>query len=321
MDKKKRLILLCALVLTVVLVLVLCVASCQKTEEEEEKPPHIGLCLRQYDDDPEFGQELQARLAELGYEVTVADAKNDQTRQTEQIQAFLNEESVLLVIEPVIVADTESTVRLLMEHDVPGVFINYEPEESVLSMWNKLSYVGSTVGEEGGLQGQIILQTEDQGDLNEDGQVSCLVISGPEDHMDARLQAEGCIRAMTDGGLTVSQIETSWGDWTEEGGRQRCAKALSQYGKDVEVIICGNEAATLGALRALENGGWQVGRDFYLVGIGEERAEELTGTVVRDLDGLFRQTVAAAKDLIAGEAVEKTYYVNHKILTPEKEGS
>lgn len=315
MNKKKGLLLIVALALILILVLVLCLSSC---EEKQEKLPQIGLCLRQYEEAPEYGELLKDRLTEAGYEVRIADAKNDQTRQTEQVAALLEEGVVLLVIEPVIGDAAEDTVSLLMEKNIPAVFIGNNPEKA-LEKWDRLSFVGCAEDQIGQLQGEIILQDPNRGDLNEDGQVSCLVISGPEDDISAKTQAEDCVDALVQEGLIVDQIDTSWGDWTTESGRARCAKALSQYGKDIEVILCGNEAITLGALEAVNAGGWQIGRDYLLAGVGAEeqlQSDTMTGTVVCDLEGMAQQVLSAAQGLINGDAVEKEYYVNHKILTP-----
>ena len=311
MDKKKLWMLLLAVALVLIIVLVVCLSSCQ---EKQGKLPRIGLCLRQYEEAPAYGQKLQTCLTEAGYDVSIHDAGNDQTRQTEQIKTLMDEDAVLLVIEPVIADAAEETVSILMENNVPAVFIGNKPENA-LSMWNRLAYVGCTEDQLGSLQGKIILQAENRGDLNEDGQVSCLVISGPEEDMLAQNHAKDSVGALVDEGLVVDQISTSWGDWTEDSGRIRCAKALSQYGKDVEVILCGNEALTLGALEAVSAGGWQIGRDYLLAGVGAEeklQSDTMTGTVLYDLDGLAQQVLSTAKALLKEEAVEQECYVNLK---------
>lgn len=316
MDKKKLWMLLFAVALVLIIVLVVCLSSCQ---ERRGKLPQIGLCLRQYEEAPAYGKKLQETLTEAGYDVRICDAGNDQTRQTEQIKTFIDEDAVLLVIEPVIADAAEDTVNFLMEKDIPAVFIGNKSEDA-LGMWNRLAYVGCTEDQLGILQGKIILQAENQGDLNEDGQVSCLVISGPEEDVLAQNHAKDSVGALVEEGLVVDQISTSWGDWTEDSGRMRCAKALSQYGKDVEVILCGNEALTLGALEAVSAGGWQIGRDYLLAGVGAEeklQTDSMTGTVLYDLDGLAQQVLSAAQALINMEAAEKEYYVNCRTIIGE----
>lgn len=325
MDKKKLWLLLGALALALALVLVL-VLGLKKgpkapAEQKEKKLPQIGLCLRQHEENPDYGKCLEKKLKEAGYEVLLQDARNDQTRQTKQIKSLLSEGVVLLVIEPVIADEMENTAPLLKEKNIPAVFIGSKPE-AALQLWNKLSFVGIAEDQLGDLQGQIILQTEARGDLNEDGQVSCLVLTGPEDDKNAQRQTKGSMDALVAEGLLVEQVEVSWGDWTEESGKMRCAKSLSQYGKDIDVILCGDEAITLGALDAIETGGWQVGRDYLLVGIGAEDALKsggLTGTVVYDWDGAAEKVLSVAQDLLAGKGAAQENYVNLKAVTAEVE--
>ena len=172
----------------------------------------------------------------------------------------------------------------------------------------------------GQLQGQILLQTANRGDLNEDGQVSCLVLTGPEDDVAAKAQAEGCINALISEGVSVDQLETSWGDWTTDSGQLRCTKALSQYGKDIEVIFCGNEQITLGALEAVKTSGWQLGTDYCLIGAGAAeklQPEHMTGTVAYDWENLAQQVLTAAQALMTGETTEQEIYVNLKALTAQ----
>lgn len=318
MDKKKLCLLIGALVLVAVLVLIL-VAGSDSDGKERKKLPEIGLCLRQQEMDTAYGQLLEKTFTEAGFQVTVLDAKNDQTRQTEQIKTLLKEEPALLVIEPVITDAVQDTVTLLSEKNIPAVFIGDKP---VLQQWSKACYVASAQDRLGQLQGQILLQTANRGDLNEDGQVSCLVITGPEDDVVANTQAQSCIDTLIAEGMIIDQMDTSWGEWTQASGTARCAKALSQFGKDIEVIICGNEAITLGAVEAVETGGWQIGKDYYIVGVGAEEklhTGHMTGTVVCDQEKLAQQVLSAAQSLINGGAVEREYYVNYRTVTEETE--
>lgn len=320
MDKKKLWLLAGALVLVAVLILVLVLGG-DAGEKENKKLPQIGLCLRAYEEAPQYGQLLEKTFKEAGFRVTILDAKNDQTRQTAQVADLVKGEAALLVIEPVIADAASDTVQLLMEKNIPAVFIGNKPVPA-LEQWNRLSFVGSAKGQLGSLQAELILQSEARGDLNEDGEVSCLVISGPEEDGDAQLQAEGCIDALVAEGLIVDQLDTSWGEWTEDSGRMRCAKALSQFGKDVEVIVCGSPEITLGALEAVKAGGWQIGKDYTLIGVGAEeklQTKELTGTVVFDLPQMAQQVLSAAQSLMKGDGAEKEYYVNYQAITGETE--
>lgn len=319
MKNKKLSLLILAVALILVLVLVVCLVSCQN---EKEKAPKVGLCFRQCDDNAEYCRLVQEKLTQAGYQVSVVDAVNDQSRQTEQIDEFIQDGYDLLVIEPVMVSTSEQLVEQITEAQIPVVFVNYEPEGDALERWDRLSYVGCLESRHGTQQGRIILQTANGGDINGDGVISCLVISGPEDDMVARMQADGCVGALAE--ENVSLVSTLWGDWTQDSGRKLCADALAQYGKDIEVIFCGNDAMAMGALEAVRSGGWKTGEDYYLVGLGGTEGAlqaiqmgNMTGTVAEDLNAQAQQVLAVAQAMLAGETVEKRHYVNCAIVTQE----
>lgn len=321
MKNKQLSLLLLALAVILVLALVVGLVSCQN---EKENAPKVGLCFRRCDANAEYCRLVQETLTQAGYRVSVADALNDQSRQTQQIDGFIQDGYDLLVVEPVMVSTSEQLVAQVKQAQIPVVFVNYEPEGDALEQWDKLSYVGCQEDRHGRSQGELILQTANGGDINGDGTVSCLVISGPEDDMIAQLQAAGCVGVLTGEDRPVSLVATLWGDWTQDSGRKLCADALARYGKDIEVIFCGNDAMAMGTLEAVRSGGWRVGEDFYLVGIdGTEFALQaiqmgnMTGTVAEDLNAQAQQVLAVAQGMLAGETVEKRYYVSCAIVTQE----
>lgn len=314
MCRKRIAMLLMALVL-------LCLTACVATSDEtEQKPPKIGVCFRQESAPGTAAcrQLLEAALTEKGYQVLIADGKNDQTKQNAQLQDMLDQGCELLIVEPVMLDEAESVVELLRQADVPGVLINREPDAEVLESWDRICFVGRDASQPGLMQGQIILGQPDRGDINGDGVVTCIVIAGPEDHIDANLRSEYCAKELTFAGVETNLIARFSGDWSRESGRQLCAQALSAYGMDIEVVFCNNDAMALGAMEAIRSSGWVAGKDMYLVGIGAEkdaldavRQGSLTGTVLWDVQGQVDKVLEAAQLLMAGEPVQRKYYVDY----------
>jgi len=99
---------------------------------------------------------------------------------------------------------------------------------------------------------------------------------------------------------------------------------LSQYGKDLEVIFCGNDAMALGAMQAIEDGGRAVGENLYLVGIDATqeaidmiRSGKLTGSVQIDFRQQTQQITETVKALLSGQSVESRYYTDCQPITAE----
>jgi methyl-galactoside transport system substrate-binding protein len=168
------------------------------------------------------------------------------------------------------------------------------------------------------VQASLVTGASQNGDLNGDGILSYAYITGPEDHLDAKLRSDGCAQALADAGVQAECLALEYTDWTREKGQQRCAAVLAKYGKDVEVIFCGNEELSLGAIDAIKDGGRTVGENVYLYGIGGEnqslmliRSGDLSGTVSDDIPTQMRILLFAVQDLLAGKTPEDTGYVKH----------
>ena len=295
-------------------VLVFMLSACNETDE----PPKIGLCLRQGIETNEGYQAVKEQLTNAGYQLMITDAKNDQSKQNSQISQLIGEKCNLLIVEPVQAAVAGEIVGQAKEAGVPVLFINREPSREVLESWEKVCYVGSNIAQPGFLQGQIVLGLPDNGDINGDGIVTYLVIGGPADNLDAQLHAETCCKALTEQGIQVTRLDAGSGDWTQAGGKRVCEYALSQYGKDIEVVFCNNDAMALGAWTAIQDGGRTVGRDIYLLGIGGEKialdmvqSGGMTGTVTADLQGLAVQISATVHALLDEFPVEKQCYIDY----------
>ncbi len=318
MDKKKVWLLLGAVALSLIIItVVLCTGSKQ---EDAADLPLIGLCLRQYEQDPELGDRLQQRLEQSGYRAAIADALNDQVKQNHQITDFVEEGAVLVVVEPVITGTAPEIITSLKSPNVPVVFVNYLPEEDVLQMWDRFSSIYLLEETLGSRQADVILDAKDRGDKNKDGQVSCLVIAGPEDDRFAVNQAQACVRRLEEKGQTVTVLDILYSNETKENCYDLCNKALSQYGKDIEVIFCGNGEATQGALEAMKDGGWKADRDFYLIGADAdgERNQNYTAILSADTEAFMESAYDAITSLLSNKPVEQIYYVNHKVMTPEE---
>jgi len=300
------------------LMCLLCLLGCSEPEQPEP-PARVAVCFRQQTENTQYTQQIRASLAGAGYEVLTADAKNDQSKQNTQIADFLSGGVKLLVVEPVMVSAAGEVIAQAKAADVPVLFINREPDEKDLQQWEKTSYVGCNAELAARPQGDIVLHTPDQGDVNGDGTISCVVISGPADDLDAQARTLYCTQLLTEAGLTVDMLESGHGDWSDESGRRECERLLSSYGKDIEVVFCNNDAMAVGALEAIREGGRQVGWDIYLVGCDAlpEALElvnngALTGTVTTD-PALHAERVAQVVwALLHGETVHKQYYIEYE---------
>ena len=291
----------------------------------------VGVCIYQFSDNfmTLFRTELENYLVSLGFDkanITIADGANDQATQTNQIQNFITDGVDVLIINPVNSSSAATITDMVVDANIPLVYINREPDADEEARWAdkgwNVTYVGCDARQSGTMQGEIIADLPDNGDLNGDGKVSYIMIEGDPENIDAQYRTEYSIKALTDAGIEVEMLDDQVGNWAQAKGQEIAANDLSQYGEKVEVIFCNNDAMALGAAAAITAAGRKVGEDIYLVGVDalDECVEmvnngEMTGTVLNDANGQAHTAVDVAIDLLNGKAIENYYWVDYVKVT------
>ena len=145
---------------------------------------NIGVCIYKFDDAfmTTYRNALQEILEGKGYTVTFMDGKNDQAEQNNQINNFIAQGVDALIINPVMTSAADQIIATVKDAGVPTVLINREPTAEQMSAYDKLVYVGCDARQSGTMQGELILDTENKGDINGDGKVSYIMIQRSEEH-------------------------------------------------------------------------------------------------------------------------------------------
>ena len=208
-----------------------------------------------------------------------------------------------------------------------GVCI-YKFDDAFMTTYrNALQDVGCDAAQSGTFQGELILDTENKGDINGDGKVSYIMIQGDPENIDAQLRTEYSVKALTDAGVEVEQLDLQRGDWDRNKGQEICQNDLAKYGDQIEVVFCNNDDMAIGALQAIQAAGRTVNKDIYLVGVdaldaakNEVANGNMTGTVLNDAKGQATQAVASMEELLGGktfEAGSQSVYVDYVKVTPD----
>ncbi|MBE6980766.1 MAG: hypothetical protein E7437_00405 [Ruminococcaceae bacterium] len=286
------------------------------TETTLAQPPLLGLCIRDRDRDPAYYDALEQLLRDAGYRLSVADSQNDQSRQDSLIAGMVQEGCALILSEPVMVSAQETVLHTTAQ--LPLLLLNYQPEAAVLESRQNLAYIGCDPAEAAILQSQAAALLPDGGDLNGDGLISYAILTGPEDHLDAQLHIKGAQWE------TGELLATEYTDWTSQQGQAACSRLLSQYGLDLEVILCGNPALAQGALQAVEDRGWRAGQDGYLLALGSNDEIPslilqggIASTVIPDTQAQLDRILQTAEQMLAGIQPETVTYTPYITVTAD----
>ena len=293
-------------------------SSAAASSEAATGSANVGVCIYQFADNfmTLYRTDLEEYLKDKGYSVTIVDGKNDQNTQTEQINTFLQQGVDVLIINPVQTTSAQTIVDTISPSGTPIVFINREPEKAVLDSYaGKCCYVGADARQSGTYQGELIADLGlDAIDKNGNGKVDYIMIEGDPENVDAQYRTEFSVKALEDAGFEVNELDDQVGNWDQATAQQLVANSLSQYGDDVEVVFCNNDAMALGALQSIEAAGRTVGEDIFLVGVDalSEALEDviagtMTGTVFNDHFSQSHSAADAAVRFLTGEGND--YYI------------
>ena len=289
----------------------------------------IGVCIYQFTDAfmTTYRNALQEILEGKGYKVTTADGANDQAKQNEQINTFITQGVDALIINPVMTSAADQIIATVQAAGIPTVLINREPTAEQMAVYDKLVYVGCDAAQSGTFQGELILETPNGGDINGDGKISYIMVQGDPENIDAQLRTEYSVKALTDAGKEVEQLNLTRGDWMRERGQEIVANDLAQFGNQVEVVFCNNDDMAIGALQSIQAAGRKVNEDIYLVGVdaldaalNEVSNGNMTGTVLNDAVGQATAAVEQMEALLGGKtfaAGEQSVYVDYVKVTPD----
>ncbi|HIR77028.1 MAG TPA: galactose ABC transporter substrate-binding protein [Candidatus Choladousia intestinipullorum] len=294
----------------------------------------IGISIYQFSDNfmTLYRTELVRYLTEeLGFKeenITVQDGKNDQAEQTNQINNFITAGVDVMILNLVQASSAPQVTDMCNEAGIPVVYINRQPDEAESDRWAeegiKATYVGADARQSGTFQGEEILETSTGGDINGDGKVSYIMVQGDPENIDAQYRTEYSVKALTDAGVEVEELLLQRGDWDQARGQQIVQDALTQFGDQVEVVFCNNDAMALGALQAIQAAGRTVNEDIYLVGVDalSEAVQSIidgnyTGTVFNDHFSQAQTAAAMAVSFLKGEDVEPVNMVDYVKVTAD----
>lgn len=294
----------------------------------------VGISIYQFADNfmTLYRTELVRYMTEeLGFtesNITVQDGKNDQAEQTNQINNFIASGVDVMILNLVQSSSAPQVTDMCNQAGIPVVYINRQPDETESDRWAsegiKATYIGADARQSGTFQGEEILETENKGDINGDGKVSYIMVQGDPENIDAQYRTEYSVKALTDAGVEVEELLLQRGDWDQAKGQQIVQDALTQFGDQIEVVFCNNDAMALGALQAIQAAGRTIGEDIYLVGVDAltDAVQNIvdgnfTGTVFNDYFGQAQGAADLAVKYLNGEDVEPVNMVDYVKVTAD----
>ena len=290
-----------------------------------DKRVKVGVTIGAFDDNTmvDVRNKIESYFWDLSvddviYEATILDAKHDVEVQLSQIDTFITQEFDVLIIDLLNYSKIGDITEKVKAANIPVVFLHYEPTEEEINAWDKLCFIGFDYNRSGIVQGEIVASLPNNGDVNNDGIVSYVMIEGDPDYRHAQNITEYSIKALTDRGIEVEELLKQSGYWDQYQAYDIAASAISLFGNRIDVILCNNDYMAIGASRAIVEAGRIINKDIYLIGwdamyeaIDMVNDGLLTGTVLIDDESRGRATAEAAVNFVQGKSNDKYIWIDY----------
>lgn len=316
MNKKKRR--LAVVLATVTGSAVLVLSGCSGKSEQTEKTLRVGVITYSQDDPFINGltDELKVQLKAMENKqrriiVSTKSGNDDQQEQNEKVEEMIDAGCDVLCINLVDRTAPSRIVRMARNEDIPVIFFNREPVREDLMQWEKLYYVGCDAEQSGIMQGEIAaeyINSHPEVDKNEDGKIQYVLLEGEAGHQDAISRTEYSVKTLMKNDVILEKLSYQLADWNRGQAENRMNRLISQYGKEIELVISNNDEMALGAVEAYRTVGyaredWPVifGIDGLEEALEAVKAGEMQGSILNDRVDQAKEMAKMAVKLFEGE--------------------
>lgn len=280
--------------------LTLTVAGCAQNAERDKKDTiKIGVAI--YRGDDAFISSVSSSMEEAVKEkeeeldrkiiVNIADAKNSQGSQNDQVDDFISKGYDVICVNMVDRTAAAVIVDKAKEAGIPIIFFNREPVEEDMGIWDQTYYVGTDAKEAGELEGQIVADAfkaaPEQIDKNGDGKLQYVMLEGEQVHQDSLIRTEYSVKTILKEGIPTEKLASGTGNWMRSPAYELMQEWIKEYGDRIEAVISNNDEMAMGAVEALEENGMTGSSGPIVVGIDGTRdglekivKGEMIGTVM-----------------------------------------
>jgi ABC-type sugar transport system substrate-binding protein len=251
--------------------------------------------------------------AENGFELVFNAADNDPAAQIAAVRNFINQGVDAIVIAAVVEDGWDDVLQEAADAEIPVIL---EDRTVTASADLYESWVGLDFRQEGVMAGE--WAAEQYGDT----ETKMVVLEGTTGSAPANDRAEGFNEAIA--GTMIETIDSQTGDFTRDGGKSVMEGYIANYGiEGIDLVFAHNDDMGLGAIEAIEAAGGVPGEDIKIITIdavadGMQALVDGKINYIVECNPLLGELVAGVvKDVLAGNPVEKEYYVEDEAFDQE----
>lgn len=249
-----------------------------------------------------------------GFELIFNAADNDPAAQISAVRDFISRGVDAIVIAPIVEDGWDDVLQEAADAGIPVIL-----EDRTVTASDDLyeAWVGLDFTKEGVMAGEWAAETFG------DTPTKMVVLEGTTGSAPANDRAEGFAQAIE--GTGIETIDSQTGDFTRDGGKTVMEGFIQKYGIDgIDLLYAHNDDMALGAIEAIEAAGGVPGQDIQIVSIdavkdGMQALIDGKINFLVECNPLLGDLAAGlVRDVLAGEDVEKTHFVEDQTFTQEQ---
>ncbi len=313
---------------TIIVVLTGCSKSAVGTVALERAPVKVAVFLYNFADDfiSLIGQNLEKiqKQNQDKVQYTFYDGKSNQDIQNEQINKVLEEGTDLILLNIVNVEEAQNVINMIKQTNIPVILFNREPLTPIpIQSYSKAFFIGTDARQTGILQGDMIINVWNTGkqfiDRNNDEIMQYVMLEGQVNNVEAIGRTQYSVSTIQNADIQTQQIQLLVCNWSEKQAYDSMKTLFLKYGNQIEVILSNNDAMGMGAIKALQEVGYNLGdksRTIPVVGVDLiPQARELIqkgdmlGSVYQDPKAYADALYVCGMNLVQGKSpIEGTQY-------------
>jgi inositol transport system substrate-binding protein len=293
------------------LLMVIGTASCGKSTSPDQQV--VGVSMAYFDDN--FLTILRTAMADYaktfpGVVLQFTDAQGDVGKQLSQIQNFVAQGVVAIIVNAADTSATRSMTKVARDAGVPLVYVNRRPAEETLP--EGVVFVGSEELQAGTLEMEELARL-----MNYRGNVAIMVGELTSNGAQLRTKAVEQVVAKYPG---MSIVEKQVGNFQRERGLDLMNNWLTA-GTKIDAVAANNDEMAIGAIMAIRQARIPDGKilvggvDATPEGLAELVKGTLAVTVFQDARGQAKGAVDAAVALARGERMDRFVWIPFELVT------
>lgn len=262
----------------------------------------------------------EAFTSDRGYFLLFVNARQKQENQIKAIRRFISRQVDYIVFSPITERGWDVVLQEARDAGIPVILMDRQVDVEDDTLYT--AWVGSDFHKEGRDAGEWLEDYLRQQERQDD-EIHIVVLQGTEGATSAIGRTEG-FQEIADAHDNWIILEQADAEYTTAKGREVMEQFLDTY-EDIDVVISQNDDMTFGALDAMNRRGITTGAEGEVIVISFDAVKAALklveqGIINVDIECNPKQGEWVEKVIRAlerGEAVEKTFYIEEQIFTPE----